>query len=161
MPLAGDPARLGVAFTFDATAPAAVSVFFGAAEEPGRRCALVCAAPPAKAVLYPKGLGHTFPPLGGGANDDDATSASLSADSARALAALPLPGPPPTQGGAAAARVPPHPHALVIRLEALTPAGAEAGLDLATLIPGAPHVDGVQSQTTFAALLPGGGGGGG
>ena len=156
------PPRLGVAFSFDATAPAAVSVFFGAAEDPARRCALACAAPPAKAVLYPKGLGHIFPPPGGrqGASPDDdpASSASLSADSARALAALPLPTAAAAGGGRAG---PAPPHALVIRLEALTPAGAEAGLDLASLTPGAPHVDGVQSQTTFAALVPGGSGGGG
>ena len=62
-PLPGEPRKLALSFTFDASQPCAVTTFVMATEEPSRGCRLTPAAqPPPPAVAYPKGLGLRFPP---------------------------------------------------------------------------------------------------
>jgi len=144
LPLGDGSGRLVVSFAFDASSPAALSIFVGAAEDAASRCALRSDAPPGGCLLVGAGMGQSFPPRGdGGAPTDAAVAAGALMDAAvaRALAAG-----PPAAGGR---------HALVVRLEAATGSDASAAATLlASLTPGAPATDGVQSQTTFAALAP-------
>lgn len=126
----GAPGKLSVSFSFDASAPAAVTVFFGAREDLQRGCQLTAAVPPAAPLLYPKGLGLAYPPAPGAGTTLD-------------LAALPestLLGETPDV------------YALAVRLETVTEAGAAEGRRLEELQPGAPQPAWVQSQTTFAYL---------
>ena len=140
-----DGGALVVSFAFDTSSPAAVSVFWGVAEDAAAGCALTPAdgaSPPAPSApaVYAAGMGHTFPPAD--TASARAAGALVDAATARALAAG-----PPAAGGR---------HALVVRLEAVPGASdaSAAAATLAALTPGAPHAPGVQSQTTFAALEP-------
>ena len=140
-----DGGALVVSFAFDASSPAAVSVFWGVAEDAASGCALRpadAASPPAPTAVavYAAGMGHTFPPA-------DAASARAAGALVDAAVARSLAAGPPAAGGR---------HALVVRLEAV-PGASDASMaasTLAGLTAGAPHTPGVQSQTTFAALEP-------
>lgn len=126
----GAPDRLTLSFSFDASAPAAVTVFQGAREDLQQACQLSASVPPSAALLYPKGLGLAYPPAPG---------AGLSLD----LSALPE----ATLVGDTA-----DVYALVVRLETITDAGVAEGHRLEELVPGAPQPAWVQSQTTYAYL---------
>ena len=56
-PLPGQPNKLAISFTFDASQPCAVTTFVAATEEPARGCRLAPAKQePAPPVLYEKGV---------------------------------------------------------------------------------------------------------
>jgi len=100
-----DPAgeRYRLEFDFDASAPAAATVFFGAAEDPRRRCALRAATVGIEggdgdgrtgrllaskvAAVYPKGgMGLRFPPPSPEGEEESSDSASDAAAAAAAAA---------------------------------------------------------------------------
>ncbi len=56
-PLPGQPNKLAISFTFDASQPCAVTTFVMATEEPARGCRLAPSKQePAPPVLYEKGV---------------------------------------------------------------------------------------------------------
>jgi hypothetical protein len=138
-PLPGDPSKLAITFTFDASAPCLATTYVAATEAPGRGCRLTTALqPPAPALAFGKGLGHAFP---GG---DAAAAAAHVVD-------LSLYGPDPLRSGPLASAAGDD-YPLVVRLEVVSERGARAGHALSELSPGGEQPGWAQSQTTFAAL---------
>ncbi|KAG7673120.1 hypothetical protein Ndes2526B_g05305 [Nannochloris sp. 'desiccata'] len=154
--------KLAVHFTFDASAPCMVSTFVLATEDGARGNKLTTAhQTPGPAVLYPKGLGHKFPPSSSTSNIKPSNIASSTEEtgihsSNRTATAT-------NQGHiidlslhnddiGALSSVNGNTFPLVIRLEVITDRGLKDGRTLEDLVPGAEQQSWAQSQTTFAAL---------
>ncbi|PRW34052.1 putative E3 ubiquitin- ligase LOG2 isoform B [Chlorella sorokiniana] len=135
-PLPGQPNKLAISFTFDASQPCAVTTFVVATEEPARGCRLAPAKQePAPPVLYEKGLGLKFPLAGAGADGAAQHVIDMSLyEEAQLLTSSRDTFP------------------LVVRLETVTDKGKREGHTLQDLRPGGEQQPWVQSQTTFAVL---------
>lgn len=159
--------KLGIYFTFDASAPCVVSTFVLATEDSARRNKLTTAyQTPGPAVHYPKGLGHKFPPPFNnssssssiGAVENTATTATASTNGSGGETneilerehVIDLSLHQADIGALTTANGNTFP--LVIRLEVVTERGLKDGHSLEELIPGAEQQTWAQSQTTFAAL---------
>jgi E3 ubiquitin-protein ligase MGRN1 len=172
-----DATRLGICFTFDASAPCIVSTFVLATEDGAKGNKLTTAfQTPGPAVHYPKGLGHKFPPSSsnnsttsssGTITNDKITSSSISddhilnngnsknknntnVDEITNSHVIDLSLHEADIGALSSANGNTFP--LVIRLEVITDRGIKDGHSLDELVPGAEQQTWAQSQTTFAAL---------
>jgi hypothetical protein len=158
-----DATKLGIYFTFDASAPCMVSTFVLAAEDAVRGNKLTTAhQPPGPAILYPKGLGHKFSPSSSNSSSNNnnnnittvtkengARSSTKTAETDQQhIIDLSL-----HQGDIGAlSSANGNTFPLVIRLEVITDRGLKDGHSLDELVPGAEQQSWAQSQTTFAAL---------
>lgn len=136
----GDPNRLAISFTFDASQPCVVSTFVAAIEDGtlGNRLTATQQAP-SPMIRYPKGLGHKFPD---GLGTPAGVAAQHVVDLGQHAANL-----------GALTRATENTFPLVIRLEVITDKGTKEGHTLDELSPGAEQKQWVQSQTTFASLV--------
>lgn len=160
-----DANKLGIYFSFDASAPCMVSTFVMASEDGTRGNKLTTAhQTPGPGVLYPKGLGHKFTPSSSTSSNISLNSTSVSENNDVVA----------SSNGTAAVTETDQQHVIdlslhegdidafssahgntfpiVIRLEVVTDRGLKDGHSLEELVPGAEQQSWAQSQTTFAAL---------
>ncbi|KAK9788571.1 hypothetical protein WJX73_002760 [Symbiochloris irregularis] len=133
-PVDGEPHKLAVLFSFDASAPCLVTVFFMAHEDASNHSKVTTSKqPPTPGILYEQGLGLQFPKADGAAAIIDTSLY----DSASLTPGLSSQGPFP----------------LVVRLETITAKGLADGHTLQELVPGDEQKFWVQSQTTLAEIF--------
>lgn len=125
-------------FTFDASAPCSVTLFFLAKEDSSKGCKLTSRQVPGPRAYYEKGLAQVFPPPG-----DEAAAESHTLDLTQInesdLTTI-TPGKDEV-------------FPVVIRLETITEKGSQEGHSLRSLEPGSRIPSWVQSQTTYAKLV--------
>lgn len=144
-PLQEDPSKMTISFSFDASAPCAVSIFLFATEEVSKGCALTSKFHPQQkrpAVLFDKGLGLKFP-----AGAPEGESAAAAMQHVVDMSML-QDWSSTTQGTESGTEVFP----LVIRLEVINERGLKDGKTLKDILPGGEQKDWIQSQTTYATI---------
>ncbi|GMH36380.1 hypothetical protein BSKO_04248 [Bryopsis sp. KO-2023] len=125
-------------FTFDASAPCSVTLFFLAKEENNKGCKLTARQPPGPRAFYEKGLAQVFPPQGDEAAADAHTLDLTEYNESELMTVTP--GRDET-------------FPIVIRLETVTDKGGQEGHSLQDLEAGSRIPAWVQSQTTYARLV--------
>lgn len=135
--------KLTISFSFDASAPCAVSTFLFATEDVSKGCALTSkfSPQPAPVVLFDKGLGLKFP-----AGAPEGESASAAMQHVVDMSSL--------QRWTSSSEVEEETEVfpLVIRLEVINERGLKNGKTLKEIVPGGEQKDWVQSQTTYATI---------
>lgn len=136
IPVPSDPTKLSIQFSFDASAACRVTIFYVATEEVHRNCHIIpLACAPGPPVMYDKGMDRKFPP------EDSRLAAAHQLNTA----AVPYRDLSQSTGE--------HTFPLIIRLEALTDRGREAGRSLESVEVGGSLPPWVQSQTTYAKFV--------
>lgn len=125
-------------FTFDASAPCSVTLFFLAKEESAKGCKLTARQMPGPRAFYEKGLAQVFPPQGDTAAAEAHTLDLTEYNEAELMTVTP--GQDET-------------YPIVIRLETVTDKGGQEGHSLQDLEAGSRIPAWVQSQTTYARLV--------